>query len=349
MDTSIDLDYASDLTKSVKSVLEEFDKMCIDRQGKTVTKEMLEQVNQMTIDILTLCCEGDMRLERLKGKFEMLKELHDEKKGEIEKMQEKLVTTKERYGERFQTYARQTADMIAGVDKEEFTIMINPVGEAPPATIKEHLKEMSKRESWPKPSDVIVTREKGVILKFKEKEDAEKIVGDIGRDSIAKKMMESKLTKDRKNKLIIFGISTDTTDDEFKEQMEDLEGMDGKKINITKTFQGKDGNKNYIIDVDRVTKNILLARPRVCINFNRVRIQDYVTITRCFRCQAFGHTSYRCAELIKCGKCAADHDTKECKSSVVKCANCEDSEHSAFSPKCPEFQKYKKDLISKRL
>ena len=63
-------------------------------------------------------------------------------------------------------------------------------------------------------------------------------------------------------------------------------------------------------------------------------------IKQCFKCQAYGHKANVCTKPVTCGKCAQEHETKECQSETMKCANCKDS-HCAWSHECPVRQRKK--------
>lgn len=110
-----------------------------------------------------------------------------------------------------------------------------------------------------------------------------------------------------------------------------------------------------MLDVDCETKDRLLAKKRVCIDLERYRIVQFVTIVRCFKCQAFGHMSGRCPGVLTCVKCSGDHNISDCKSSSVRCSNCyfkdqeADCEHRADSLDCPEYQIYRQSILPKRL
>lgn len=57
--------------------------------------------------------------------------------------------------------------------------------------------------------------------------------------------------------------------------------------------------------------------------------------TQCFSCQRFGHIAKMCTQGPKCGQCAGDHNTKECKSKQeVRCTNC-GRKHAAWDSRCP--------------
>ena len=60
-------------------------------------------------------------------------------------------------------------------------------------------------------------------------------------------------------------------------------------------------------------------------------------IKQCFKCQAYGHKANVCTRKARCGKCAQEHETKDCQNETMSCANCKDS-HCAWSHECPVRQ-----------
>jgi hypothetical protein len=60
-------------------------------------------------------------------------------------------------------------------------------------------------------------------------------------------------------------------------------------------------------------------------------------IKQCFKCQAYGHKANVCTRKAKCGKCAQEHETRECQTETIQCANCKGA-HCAWVRECPVRQ-----------
>ena len=58
--------------------------------------------------------------------------------------------------------------------------------------------------------------------------------------------------------------------------------------------------------------------------------------TRCFNCNAFGHTASNCKGKTVCGKCADGHKTSECSFTTKKCKNCLGA-HASYDRNCPRY------------
>ena len=62
--------------------------------------------------------------------------------------------------------------------------------------------------------------------------------------------------------------------------------------------------------------------------------RDGFRLTRCSRCQAYGHPVVQCSAPYRCGICAETHPTKDCTSHNQQCAAC-GGQHRAKNVNCP--------------
>lgn len=94
---------------------------------------------------------------------------------------------------------------------------------------------------------------------------------------------------------------------------------------------------------------------RAAINWNRCYVVNYIPITRCYHCQAFGHKASDC-KVTKptCCNCGKDHETSRCVERESSCINClkhglkSAKNHNAASPECKYYLKIR-DSISKSI
>ncbi|KAG8170642.1 hypothetical protein JTE90_011560 [Oedothorax gibbosus] len=152
----------------------------------------------------------------------------------------------------------------------------------------------------------------------------------IDKEAKLKTLGVTKVTKPRKNRLILFGAPEDIADGEFKGELEGIEEVSGHEIDIKKSFPNRNGTKDYIIDADNHTSNALLDRSRIIINFNRVRGQKYISINRCYKYQKFGHVAYSCKGRIACG---GSHDTRNCEKRTLIGVSIGHRTHTVQTPK----------------
>jgi hypothetical protein len=116
-------------------------------------------------------------------------------------------------------------------------------------------------------------------------------------------------------------------------------GLDITRIAWPKRIlEGKQRYGSLIIDTSSIEQaNRLISQGiihegeiKYCDRFIRE-----ARVTQCVKCQQFGHIARFCKNTTCCGRCANDHDTRECTKPVTvrKCALCKGN-HAAWSNAC---------------
>ena len=82
------------------------------------------------------------------------------------------------------------------------------------------------------------------------------------------------------------------------------------------------------------------------------RFDQAASLTRCYRCQEYGHIARTCKNEIRCAECNQAHDTRTHKdvapAAIPGCAACGKKGHTAYNADCPFKMKMKK-CTAKRL
>lgn len=268
-------------------------------------------------------------------------------------------------------------------EPEQYTIICKPLSDDTDlGEFKKSIRQICIDEEFPEPGDVITTRNREVILKMKTDKELTETREALNAASKNKFMVRTAFK--RRERIIILGVHEEADQVLVEKSIErtldmlryrgpvDLEVMRrlsalGKgddtehleedirrelfgNIRTVRQYLTKSGTRNWIMDVDKVTSEILLEKKRICIDFERYRVVRYVPVVRCFKCQAYGHMSRQCSGAQVCAKCAGDHDLKNCDSSTIRCGNCyskdqaADCSHMTTSRDCPVFLDYKKSL-----
>lgn len=273
--------------------------------------------------------------------------------------------------------------------KEEHTIVITPTdANQDMAELREKIKSVNKENrNLPRPRDIITTKENKMILKYGTREEAETIKDKLEDTGDIKQVAKINVPIRRRERVLILSVDPKIEEADIKQEVDgclqtgtddDPSGLQGKlrasdidtatkraiqslllgsrrESKIIRKIITKQGKHNWLLDVDEESKRILLEMKRICIDFDRYRVVNYISIMRCYRCQKYGHLANNCSEEPNCVKCAAtDHVQKDCKSETECCSNCyfNDSggecSHRADSNSCPVFQEYRNSLMANR-
>lgn len=101
--------------------------------------------------------------------------------------------------------------------------------------------------------------------------------------------------------------------------------------------------KSAIVTVPiAVGRKLLEQTKRINVGWNRCRIESRIVLSRCYRCQVFGHRANQCKEEVK-GKCCVrcgqkEHEARNCKG-ALRCYVCREDGHRADSMSCPVYRR----------
>ncbi|CAG9131516.1 unnamed protein product [Plutella xylostella] len=100
---------------------------------------------------------------------------------------------------------------------------------------------------------------------------------------------------------------------------------------------------NFIIEVPALIRNAFISQGRVFLNWSSCPVKDFTIVTRCYKCQQYGHAAKSCRETVAtCGHCGErGHVQSECtkKAEPPKCATClhfnKPCNHKTGDAECP--------------
>lgn len=195
------------------------------------------------------------------------------------------------------------------------------------------------------------TKNGGVIISTETKEDADKLKQEVH-------LSLSGLTADEPNKrkprITVVGVPTSLAEtDVFKciyEQnvAERFPELSMESFLAVVKLSHKSGKRdtltcNYIIEVPAKIRKALIAQERIFINWTSCPVRDFTLVTRCYKCQQYGHAAKTCREVNSlCGHCGVvGHSMSECakKAEAPKCASCsrfnKPNDHRTGDIECP--------------
>lgn len=235
-------------------------------------------------------------------------------------------------------------------NQETNVIIFYPPEENSEPTMTSAEAEADKKIINPKEDGFKIQRSRGVgrggfLLQTKTREEKTKIMSD-------NKIVRSGLTVVEpgrvKPKVIIYDIPAGIDKNEvisciWSQNLKDNLRQEEVAKNM-KLIKARDNKEHFVYEKKPEIRNILVKEERVYIDYDRCRVKDFLDITRCYRCQVYGHIGRSCMEKDPmCSHCTGNHDYKDCKNKndPEVCGACKrvnkESAHSVDSRECPAF------------
>lgn len=106
-----------------------------------------------------------------------------------------------------------------------------------------------------------------------------------------------------------------------------------KGMKIVKKMAVRDRKvEHWVLECSPEVRDWLMSDARIYIDWSSCRVKDFLSVTRCYDCQGYGHPSKFCKGKRTCGHCSGDHDLKDCT-----------SRNDAFP--CPAYARFGRNLM----
>lgn len=238
----------------------------------------------------------------------------------------------------------------------EKVVLVYPTDES--ITDSEDTKKMVK--------GVLVPKEQGITIKAVKKIQKAGLVIESGTRRSAEEIKELTTRGKRLRvappkrilpKMLIYDVGHNLKEEEIMEYvyMQNLEEheisqnlmMDGFKI-LFKMGRREGPKVNIVVEVDPKIRELLLEAGRVYIDYDACRVVDFLHVSRCFKCQAYGHVRKTCKSTGEslCSHCGrAGHEYAGCprKWDTPTCVNClaakRPCDHRVGTMECPMYKR----------
>lgn len=191
-----------------------------------------------------------------------------------------------------------------------------------------------------------------IPVETETQEDLEKIMRNKSVKEVGLQVNPSNL---RLPRVILYDVPTDLTEEMGKEviyeQNTDIftdlprESFSNEVKLLFKTGPRNKDTTHWVLEVSPTVRNVLRRHERIYIESYRCRVNDFVAVSRCYKCQGFGHIAKSCkSEKETCGKCAEEgHNIRNCKKpeQYHRCAVCKrlgKSDDHAANGNCPQYR-----------
>jgi hypothetical protein len=153
-------------------------------------------------------------------------------------------------------------------------------------------------------------------------------------------------------RVILYDVPRDISEKELlacmrKQNQDRLNEEDITAIKLCFRTGRKDSNEtNWVLEVPpQVREKLLIGK--IYVSWNACKVRDYISVSRCYKCQGFGHVAKYCRVNYEiCAHCAeSGHGTGQCtsKDKHASCVNCRKAgkkgDHAASSVDCPMYKK----------
>ncbi|XP_063227430.1 uncharacterized protein LOC134533746 [Bacillus rossius redtenbacheri] len=196
----------------------------------------------------------------------------------------------------------------------------------------------------------------GILIESEDKETIAKLLKD---ERFKKSGIRVEKPKSRGPKIIIFDVPKEYDSKNFSEDLyeQNLSEMDISKEEFIKDFQvrtkrvRKDNTDriHMIVEITPKIRSLLKRKSSIYIGFSSCHFKDFISVSRCYKCQSYGHIASKCHGNLTCSICSEQgHKYQECgkKQDGDKCINCrkENREycHRVDSTECPVYKRFLK-------
>lgn len=163
------------------------------------------------------------------------------------------------------------------------------------------------------------TKSGKIIVETDTKEELDKI---LQNPKIQECGLTTELTTARKPRVMVFDVPRGSAEEGivaaiFTQNKEifgtrTLEEVKGGMRLVYKTGLRERTTENWVFECSPEIRNALRTRDRIYLGWERCRVVDHVSLSRCYKCLDFGHIAKHCgAEGTTCGHCGKDGHKKE--------------------------------------
>lgn len=223
---------------------------------------------------------------------------------------------------------------------------------------KRALLKLDPRRLGVKPDRVVMVKDKGVLIESSDP-NVEKLVES---KYLREAKLGAKIPSKQYPRIIVYGTPKEWSELDILNEIDSTipEGADIPSKWCKSYFKvgPKDSkyNPNWVFEVHPEVRRLVIQKGKIYFDWKSCNVEDYVRVSRCYKCQRFGHVAKHCNSEKQCGFCAStDHESKDCRykedTARHKCANCmragkKETDHDASAKKCAIYAARIQDYIN---
>ncbi|KAL7304831.1 hypothetical protein TKK_0003054 [Trichogramma kaykai] len=164
-----------------------------------------------------------------------------------------------------------------------------------------------------------------LFVETASKQDLDKL---ISNDALKAKGVSVTLKERRLPRMIIYDVPVVHSDLELVQLLRRQNSILTPEHVLKPIFKvGKRDNEvtHWVMEVSPECRDVLVKEGGLYLGWRRCRVKEHCALTRCYKCQDFGHIAKHCKEKDStCGKCGeVGHTFKECTTEKQAKLNCQ--------------------------
>lgn len=200
-----------------------------------------------------------------------------------------------------------------------------------------------------KPTDVYLTQKNRMILRVTDRATAETYADKLST-ILPKEEFKISLPPVKRRRVNILRVPSSITKETICDAIADHLLFIPEFCAVVYEYPEKLGHRTVTVEIDNRSMIQLLQRPKLCVDFTSLKVEPYVRVIRCLKCQDFGHFARNCRKDVVCMNCAGSHKTEQCKVGSLCCLNCKVKKHPhghrANSNQCKSFHEVRNELMN---
>lgn len=331
-DEVVDNEKTDVIDQKLDKIWKEISEFGKSEEIKNIVKSAVKEVVKTEIDKLKedLNKNFNMELLRLQEGIQELKEMVEKQVGAGQKNCREQMTDNNEFGstQRNKTYA---SIMRNKERQREELVIIEPNGaQSSDKTIRDMKDRINIVKERVGVNRIIEGQNGKIIVGCEKKQDTVKlkhlVQAELGSD------YKVKMPTMKRLKVKVYGISLDeknTNEEELVNQICEQNQIeisgDNRYLKIVKKWiYEKFNNMTIVMEVDDETHSEIMKINKIRVGWKVCSVVEFVEVTQCYKCWGFYHVAKYCKKPERCGRCAEQHSTKECKEQNRKCASCID-------------------------
>lgn len=247
---------------------------------------------------------------------------------------------------------------VKAANKPTTTVVITATTESGDAMSAENVRQklmaaVNPKEAGIQVKNVRAAKNGKVYVETRTKQDSKKL---SELPQIRSAGLNANIPKGRKPRLILYDVPRSMEPEEVRttlflmnaDAFEDLgRGAFEKGCSFLFRTGKRDAEvTHWVLETSPEIRDRFRRQERLYLGWRRCRVQDYISLSRCYKCQGLGHIGKYCrAKEETCGHCGGSGHKKEAcasKDQPAKCALCsrrgKPCDHSVMDPKCPSYK-----------